>query len=155
MDFNKAIEYVLSHEGGYVNDPTDNGGETNLGISKRAYPNEDIKALTKERAKFLYHRDYWVRGKCDELPSELRYAHFDACVNMGVKGANKALQGALGVVVDGIVGSKTLAAAKGLTLERYLLERMYKYCQIVRRNKSQARYIGGWSQRLMDILKVR
>ena len=32
--FNQIIEKVLNHEGGYVDDPNDPGGETNFGISK-------------------------------------------------------------------------------------------------------------------------
>ncbi|MBI5843910.1 MAG: hypothetical protein HZB23_04475 [Deltaproteobacteria bacterium] len=48
----------MAHEGGYVNDPADPGGETRFGISRRAYPNEDIKALTRERAAEIYYRDY-------------------------------------------------------------------------------------------------
>lgn len=43
MKFDDAVEIVLKHEGGYVNDKKDPGGETNMGISKRAYPHIDIK----------------------------------------------------------------------------------------------------------------
>ena len=42
MEFNDVIDKVLEHEGGYVNDPNDLGGETKYGISKRAYPDVDI-----------------------------------------------------------------------------------------------------------------
>lgn len=51
MKFDDAVEIVLKHEGGYVNDKKDPGGETNMGISKRAYPHIDIKNLTKSDAK--------------------------------------------------------------------------------------------------------
>tara|TARA_R110001632_G_scaffold7504_1_gene29947 strand:+ start:699 stop:1169 length:471 start_codon:yes stop_codon:yes gene_type:complete len=151
MDFNDAIELVLGHEGGYVNDSTDRGGETNWGISKRAYPNVDIKNLTREGAKEIYYNDYWCKGKCELLPEVLRYAHFDACVNSGIAGANKLLQAASGTIADGILGSNSLSAIEDLSLERYCMERLYKYCQIVRRNQSQAKYIGGWSLRVMDV----
>ena len=50
-DFNEIIEKVLEHEGGYVNDPKDLGGETKYGITKRFYPDIDIKNLTIEQAK--------------------------------------------------------------------------------------------------------
>ena len=54
--FEEIIESVLKHEGGYVNDPHDRGGETNFGITKKFYPNVDIKNLTKEQAKKIYHQ---------------------------------------------------------------------------------------------------
>ena len=54
ITFDEIIEVVLHHEGGYVNDPKDPGGETNFGISKRAYPDVDMKTLTKEGAKDIY-----------------------------------------------------------------------------------------------------
>lgn len=155
MNFEQAVEIVLKHEGGYVNDPKDRGGETKFGISKRAYPSLDIKNLTKEKAKEIYYNDYWCEGKCNLLPEQLRYPHFDACVNLGIHGANKALQNALGVIEDGIIGQTTLEAALDLTLERYLFFRLYKYCQIVRNNHSQAKFIGGWSNRMLDILNTK
>ena len=90
--FNKIIEVVLQHEGGYVNDPDDLGGETKYGITKRFYPDVDIKNLTKEQAKHIYHTDYWRRAKCDEVPPYLRHIYFDMVVNFGQSGAVKVLQ---------------------------------------------------------------
>ena len=46
-EFDDIIEVVLEHEGGYVNDPKDPGGETNFGIAKRSHPDVDIKNLQK------------------------------------------------------------------------------------------------------------
>ena len=68
--FNEIIEKVLDHEGGYVNDPTDRGGETNFGIAKRFYPDVDIKNLTKEQAINYAKKnniDYYVVTKSGEL----------------------------------------------------------------------------------------
>ena len=48
-EFKDIILDVLAHEGGYVNDPDDPGGETMMGISKRAYPNLDISGLSKSK----------------------------------------------------------------------------------------------------------
>ena len=90
--FNNIIEVVLQHEGGYVNDPNDLGGETKYGITKRFYPDVDIKNLTKEQAKTIYHTDYWRRAKCDEVPPYLRHIYFDMVVNFGQSGAVKVLQ---------------------------------------------------------------
>ena len=83
MNFDKIIEKVLEHEGGYVNDPDDLGGETNYGITKRFFPDVDIKNLTKEQAKKIYHQDYWRPAKCDEVPNHLKHIYFDMCVNFG------------------------------------------------------------------------
>ena len=58
--FDHTMEYVFAVEGGYVNDPDDPGGETNYGISKRYHKDVDIKNLTKEDAKEIYYREYWV-----------------------------------------------------------------------------------------------
>ena len=90
--FEEIIDIVLEHEGGYVNDPDDAGGETNYGIAKRWYPNVDIKNLTKEEAKKIYHMDYWNPAKCNEVPKHLRHIYFDMCVNFGRSGAVKVLQ---------------------------------------------------------------
>ena len=54
--FDEIIEVTLHHEGGYVHDPSDLGGETNYGIAKRFYPDVDIKNLTKEGAKEIYKK---------------------------------------------------------------------------------------------------
>ena len=51
MTFEDAIEFVLLHEGGYSWDPKDPGGETRFGISKKSYPNLNIKNLTEEKVK--------------------------------------------------------------------------------------------------------
>jgi len=61
--FDEIIEVVLEHEGGYVNDPDDPGGETNFGIAKRSHPDVDIKNLTKEGAKKSIRKYIGIRIK--------------------------------------------------------------------------------------------
>ena len=58
-NFETAINRILSHEGGYVDNPADPGGRTQWGISQRSYPNLDIKSLTRDQAIALYERDFW------------------------------------------------------------------------------------------------
>ena len=65
IEFKDIINNVLQSEGGYVYDKDDPGGETKYGISKRAYPDFDIKNLTKDDAKAIYLRDFWQRAKTD------------------------------------------------------------------------------------------
>lgn len=118
MDFEKAFERVIGHEGGYVNDSRDPGGETKYGISKRAYPYADIKNLTLDQAKEIYRKDYWNRLHMDELPACIRFDMFDAAVNSGVSASAKFLQRAVGTVPDGVIGKLTIAAANGIDPER-------------------------------------
>ena len=110
MNFDRAFDIIIGHEGGYVNDPRDPGGETKYGISKRAYPNEDIKNLTLDRAKELYKRDYWNALEAETLPDAARLMVFDCAVNCGVTAAKKLLQRSIGVKDDGIIGPATRRA---------------------------------------------
>src|SRR3954469_18004472 len=82
-NFDTAFAIIIGIEAGYVNDPKDPGGETKYGISKRRYPNEDIKNLTFDRAKFLYQRDFWKSHKCDTMTWEQALLVFDTAVNGG------------------------------------------------------------------------
>lgn len=126
MNFDRAFEILVSptHEGGYVNNPNDPGGETKYGISKRSYPEEDIPNLTLERAKELYFRDFWAPSGGDRLPPELRYEMFDLAVNTSARlrptVAIKLLQRAVGAVPDGIYGPETFAKIAAQPVEKTL-----------------------------------
>jgi lysozyme family protein len=108
--FDAAFLRIIGHEGGYVNHPNDPGGETKYGISKRAYPNENIAMLTLERAKFLYKRDYWDAARADEYHPAIGFQLFDAAINSGVFQAAKWLQMAVDVKVDGKIGPISISA---------------------------------------------
>jgi lysozyme family protein len=110
VPFATAFEVVIGHEGGYVNNPYDPGGETKYGVSKRAYPSYDIRNLTEAQARGIYYKDYWVPTRCEVMPLSLAIVVFDAAVNNGVGRAIKWLQEAVGVEADGIIGEQTLAA---------------------------------------------
>lgn len=127
-DFDRAFEIVVGLEGGYVNDPNDPGGETKFGISKRAYPNVDIKNLSLIDAKDLYWRDYWVAGCCDIYEWPMSLFVFDASVNQGVN------------------AGATLAQKHGRPAE-YLTARALRYTQ----TKNFDRYGRGWFNRLFKL----
>ena len=118
-NFNKCLELILHHEGGYVNHPKDPGGETNLGVTKRVYEEwggqKNMKDLTVEDVAPIYEKNYWGRAKCDQLPSGLDLAVFDWSVNSGVGRAVKKLQKMIGTVADGGIGPNTLKS-----LEEYI-----------------------------------
>ena len=155
--FNEIIEVVLEHEGGYVNDPDDLGGETNFGITKRFYPNVDIKNLTKEQAKKIYHQDYWRPAKCDEVPAKLRHIYFDMWVNFGRGGAVKVLQRAANaknrekIDVDGGIGPATLKAIQNLELERVRAYRVLRFANLVIKKPEQERFWFGWYRRATEV----
>ena len=114
MTFDEAFDILIGHEGGYVNNPRDPGGETNWGISKRSYPNVDIRNLTKEGAKEIYRKDYWGRLEADSLPESVRFDLFDTAVNSGPGTAARLLQRACGTAEDGQIGPLTLKAVNAM-----------------------------------------
>ena len=116
--FSEAIEVVLRHEGGYVNDPNDPGGETNFGLSKRSYPNLQIAALTRDQAMAIYKQDFWNPFPYENIPSSVATKLFDLAVNMGSLQAFKLLQRAVRAVSghplleDGRLGPTSLEAIR-------------------------------------------
>lgn len=155
-NFFEIVNHTLEEEGGYVNDPTDKGGETNYGISKRAYPDVDIFKLTEDDAIDIYWKDYWVRGKCDSVPKQLQAIYFDMCVNFGISGAIKVLQGTAkskgsNIKVDGKIGPNTIKAIKNLNLERVRAFRVLKFAKIVINKPEQMKFWFGWYRRSLKI----
>ncbi len=154
--FEEIIEQVLEHEGGYVNDPKDLGGETNFGITKRFYPDVDIKNLTKEQAKEIYKRDYWDKNRIESLPRELWHIFFDMCVNMGRGTAVKILQRAANsrgrnIKVDGGLGPATIGALKGVEVERVRAYRVKYYSDLVTKKPEQDKFYFGWFRRATEV----
>lgn len=110
MTFDEAFDILISptHEGGYVNDLKDPGGETKYGISKRAYPRLNIPELTRDVVRQIVYKDYWLKASCDALPPLLRFPLLDFAYNSGVTPAIKSLQTLVGTTPDGIIGPHTL-----------------------------------------------
>lgn len=164
---NKVLELcakeLMVSEGGFTNDPNDRGnwtsgkigvGElkgTKYGISAMAYPLEDIKNITQERAIELFKKDYWDLCKCDKLPDALSIVVSDCAYNSGCTRANKLLQKCLKVSEDGIIGKITLSKIDDFDLT-YLVEEYSKnrldYLQSL---KTWKRYGKGWGNRVEKI----
>lgn len=156
--FRKAIEVILEHEGGYVNDPNDPGGETNYGISKRSYPDVDIKNLTREAAMKIYYKDWWKPGRYKEIENtSVAIKMFDLAVNMGQRPAVRLLQRALHaagkrhVTIDGLIGPQTIGAtneASGLmVLAALRAEAAHYYRRLIERNARLEKFKAGWMNR--------
>ena len=156
MKFSEAIEIVLKHEGGYVNDPDDPGGETNYGISKRSFPKYDIKNLTEEDAKDIYKQHYWDVSKAQKLKDELRLDYFDMCVNMGQRTAVKCLQKATNnapgtkIAVDGRIGPNTIKESKRVSANRLRSFRVLYYAKLIMKKPTLEKYYYGWFKRSLQ-----
>jgi len=179
MRFDDAFKIVLDFEGGYSNDPADKGGATNYGITASTLEsaktkgwvpsNVTIKNLKLDHAKTIYKKGYWDVVKADSLPHPLDLIIFDMAVNHGPSAAVKLLQQSLNsilksgpsLVVDGIIGPKTLTAVKDVVsmdhnmwlqpnaLVRYLcidvlMNRVELYTSIIASDRTQEKFFKGW-----------
>ncbi len=118
-NFQKVIPYIFNEEGGYVDNPSDPGGATNMGITittlsawegHQVSP-EDVKEMTQATATQIYQTQFWNKIDGDNLPSGIDYAVFDFAVNSGPGRAAKMLQSVLGLPEDGVIGAQTVTAA--------------------------------------------
>ena len=152
--FDHAFDLLINHEGGYVFDPRDPGGETKFGISKREYPNVDIRNLTLADAKAIYKRDYWDRAQCDRLPPDLAFDLFDAAVNSGIGQAIRWLQRSVGVADDGVVGPLTLAQIQRMDDESAIRARFNGHrLEFMTRLSTWDVFGKGWARRIATNLQ--
>lgn len=119
---------LMSREGGYVDDPNDSGGRTNIGITENTYrrwmklkrrPTEaEMRAITKAIASAIYFAWYWQAPRNDDLHPAVRYVVFDASVHHGAPVAATMLQTCVNaecsrlklkqIGVDGHIGDETI-----------------------------------------------
>jgi len=155
-NYQKCLETILHHEGGYVNHPKDPGGETNLGVTKRVYEEwggkKDMKDLLVEDVAPIYKKNYWDRIKGDQLPNGLDLCVFDFGVNAGTGRSAKYLQRMIGTVADGGIGPNTLkkldefikANSLETAIERFQAKRQ-EYYESLSTFKTFGR---GWTRRV-------
>lgn len=146
-NFDECIDFILDHEGGYVNHPSDPGGETNFGIAKKFYPHLDIKNLTEKQAKEIYYNDYWLKLKCDKMPLPVALMVFDSGVNQGLVASAKILQRALRITDDGAIGSKTLDAIEDSKPSLLLPELCARRCHYYAGTRNVDTFGLGWMRR--------
>jgi len=135
-------EWGNRKDGGYTNDPVDPGGETKWGISKRAYPDIDIKSLTKEEALLIYERDYWLKAGCDKMEKALAIAVFDSAVNCGV-----------GRTRSWLSEKEKAKVAEERSAKWMIQRRTQYYLDLVKRKPALNKYIKGWLNRVNDLSK--
>jgi hypothetical protein len=157
LSFQKIFDRLIGHEGGYVNDSRDPGGETNWGVTKRtAQANGytgDMKTMTRQQAYEIYHRAFWVRYQCDQMPPAIAYQFFDAAVNHGFGNASRMLQRAVGVLDDGIIGKYSLESINRNPISDTLMVLNGERLNFYTRLKNFDRYGKGWVNRVAQNLR--
>ena len=151
ITFDEAFNRLLSHEGGYVNDPTDPGGETNWGISKRSYPHLDIKNLTRDQAATIYYTDFWA-PLADADPA-VKFQMFDFAVNSGISTALRKLQLVVGVADDGHWGPLSKAALAAMSVNDTLLLLSAERLEFMTKLKNWPDASRGWARRIATNLR--
>ncbi len=161
-NFDQCLALVLKHEGGWVNDPHDPGGETNMGVTKKTWedwvghpvPPGSLKTLTVADVAPVYRKNYWDKVRGDDLPDGVDYAVFDYAVNSGVTRASRQLQACARVEADGIIGMKTLAAVKAadpVALIKCICDNRLAFLKSL---PTWNRFGKGWGNRVADVSKT-
>jgi len=161
-NYDKCLETILHHEGGYVNHPKDPGGETNLGVTKRVYEEfggtKDMKDLTVEDVAPIYKQGYWDKLKGDDLPGGLDLCVFDFGVNAGPGRAAKYLQTMIGTVADGGIGPNTLRALSGYVEEHGIEKTIDNYQEARQKYYEQLSTFDtfgkGWTRRVNETTEL-
>lgn len=155
------IPKVLKWEGGFVNHPNDKGGATNKGVTLSTFRKyfgktktvDDLKNITNEQWQYIFKKGFWDRWKADLIKNQsIAELLVDWLYNSGTWGI-KYPQQVLGVVPDGVVGSKTIAAINSYPSQEELFYKLWNrrkkhYEDIVKRNPSQKIFLKGWMNRL-------
>lgn len=162
-DFEAAFQRTLRAEGGFklTDVQGDRGRQTYAGISRKANPEwpgwawvDRDETPPTDLVRDLYRSSYWAPLRCDRMPQAVAEDIFDFAVNAGVKVSAKLAQAVVGVTPDGVVGPKTIdalvAADPALFRALFALAKIARYRDIVRRDRSQGRFLLGWINRTLE-----
>lgn len=171
-DLDSILNDIIAREGGFVNDPADHGGATNMGVTQATLSDwlgrpatiDEVKAMTADTAKAIYASNYFIKPKIDQLPKAIQPVMLDAAVNSGPGQSIRFLQQVLNdagygpLTEDGGVGPMTVAAAgkadaaMGAELVRALVERRRGFLlRLAENNPSQQRFQAGWMARCDEL----
>ncbi len=177
MNIDNMLTQLLKHEGGYVNDPNDRGGETNWGVTiavarANGYTGP-MRDMTKDQALDIYRKQYFFKPGFDkvmELSPAIAFELFDTGVNMGPTVPSRWLQRCLNalnrqgkdypdLVVDGGIGPATIRSLKayldkrGDEGEHRLLAALnacqgYRYLELCEGRQPNETFFYGWLERV-------
>lgn len=176
--FDPAYEKTLIHEGGYVNDPSDPGGETYKGVSRknwsvwRGWQNIDLAKrqpnfpanLEKDidlqgAVKEFYLSEFWNKMYGDKLEKQaVANSIFDFAVNAGLKVSICLAQMAVSTDADGIVGDNTIKALNDCDEHQFLtsfaLAKIARYTHLAQKNSALRKYMFGWVSRALETIEM-
>ncbi len=142
--FEKALNFVLKWEGGYVNNPNDKGGATNKGITQYTYNAwlkskgqnfKDVRNITNEEVKEIYYNNYWLKAGCNKMSEKFAIICFDTAVNMGVGRIKEFME-----------------YAQYKYPEKFIIARIRKYCEFAKVGNQKV-FLQGWLNRTLDLEK--
>lgn len=167
-DFAPAYERTILNEGGYVlhNVPGDKGGQTYAGIARGKNPQwggwvyvDRGDTPPTQMVRDFYFTGWWTPLRLNDVQNQ-RVAEtlYDFAINTSAYGkpvvAAKLAQIVVGAAPDGVFGPKTIAALNAyqpeLFMARYALVKLARYRDIVRKDKTQIKFIMGWINRLLE-----
>ena len=156
MNFDRAFEKLLGHEGGFVDHPKDPGGATRYGITQRvARANGyegDMRNFPLSEAKRIARKDYWDAVRADDMPDAVRFDLFDAAYNSHPTQATKWLQRAAGADDDGIIGPKTILAVRMADPHKLAARFNGHRLRFLTDLKTWPDFGRGWARRIADNL---
>lgn len=151
--FDECWAFTLGAEGGYWDDPA--GGPTMYGITQRVASawgyHGDMRHLPLDDAKAIARKEYFDKYQCGQLPAQFALLVFDTAYHGGKPVA--WLQECIGTTPDGIIGAKTVAAARAANIPRTIAlfcARRLRYLQSLKNWKENA---GGWTLRICALIE--
>ncbi len=165
--FEDILIDLLRREGGFVNDPVDRGGATNMGVTihtLRAHnidvdgdgdiDVQDVQELDFSLVKQIYRDKYWIPSNAEQLLADVQPIYFDMVVHHGPANAARILQRAAGIKADGIVGPVTIAHSFTTPIKKIVGERILFLAGIVHSDRTQHRFWHGWLHRALEFLNL-
>ncbi|HCL6630387.1 TPA: hypothetical protein N2R15_005220, partial [Citrobacter amalonaticus] len=177
--FSKISGVILRHEGGYVNDPDDKGGETNMGITLDTWKafapddlgiqatSETLKELTKQQAEVIYYNHYWKpKGFCKLENTKIALMIYDWTITSGraVKQIRKLLNEEYDsrVSISNSIDDDMIHCINNIDEQEKLLNRIadvrkdyYRSLTVTNGEpNTQVKFLTGWLGRVDDCLTV-
>lgn len=153
-DYRTAVLITLDpdHEGGYVNNPNDPGGETNHGITQKDVPGMDVKTITIDFAIAFYQHRYWKAFYSQIFSQLIANKLFDMGVLFGVQTTVKMLQEVLQITADGDFGPDSLARVnskvESVVLQAFKTRLVQHALGVGAAHPSERYAVAGWIRRI-------